>query len=232
MLGYRSTSNRSQLGYVPSQTQQHTLIQRVSYLVASGLLVSALSSYAFRGAVNYWLGFMIAMFALIFVMRMVARKPGINVLCFYLFSVAMGGMLGPLLMAYVKGFGADIVWESFLLTAIAVIGIGGYAYTSGKDFGFLGRFLFWALLALIIVGVLSWFVVSLNTPLIMLGYDCIGVAIFTGFLLYDFSNIRLRYSPEDYTIAATQVYLDFVNLFLFILNILAILQGGGGTRRR
>ena len=101
---------------------------------------------------------------------------------------------------------------------------------SGKDFGFLGRFLFWALIGLIIVGFASWFVLALDTSVMVLGYETIFVAVFVGFLLYDFSNIRLRYSPEDYTMAAVQVYLDFINLFLAILRILSILQGGGVRR--
>jgi FtsH-binding integral membrane protein len=176
--------------------------------------------------------FFIATFALIFVMRAVARKPGVNVLVFYLFSLAEGGMLGPYLGHFANHIpnGGNLIWEAFLLTSVTVAGVGGYAYMSGKDFGFLGRFLFWALIGLIIVGFASWFVLALDTSVMVLGYETIFVAVFVGFLLYDFSNIRLRYSPEDYTMAAVQVYLDFINLFLAILRILSILQGGGVRR--
>jgi FtsH-binding integral membrane protein len=229
MIGYQT--------YTPTQAQQHTLIQRVCFLLASGLLISALGSWATQGLppemLNaMWLPTMLLMFGLIFVMKAVARKPGVNVFVFYLFCLVEGAWLGPLLALYATAFGPSLVAEAFLLTAVTVAGVGGYAYTSGKDFGFLGKGLMWALVGLILFGFAWMFVYTLHTPVVMLGYDIIGVAIFVGFLLYDFSKIRLRYSPEDYTMAAVNVYLDFVNLFLFILNILAMLQGGGSSSRR
>jgi FtsH-binding integral membrane protein len=231
MLGYQNDARV----YAPSAAQQHVLLQRVSYLLATGLLVTALGAWTFRDlpAATFF-PILIAVFVLLFAMRAVARKPGINVLVFYLFSLAEGAFIGPWLASYVKHVpnGGNLVWEAFLLTAITVAGVGSYAYTSGKDFGFLGRALMWALFAAIIFGVASWFIAGLGTPVVFLGYESIIVAIFVGFLLYDFSNIRLRYSPEDYTLATVNVYLDFLNLFLAILNILAMLQGGGTSRRR
>ena len=220
--------------YAASGDQEHTLLQRVCFLLASGLVVSAMSAYIFQAAYGLFLPFFIGTLVLIFIMRAVARKPGINVLVFYLFSLAEGGMLGPLVGLYAHRFGSGIVWEAFLLTAITVAGVGGYAYTSRRDFGFLGRGLFWALLALILAGVALMFVhtAALHTTAIMLGYETIIVGIFVGFLLYDFSNIRRRYSPEDYVMAAASVYLDFINLFVAILQILGAIQGGGGGRRR
>ena len=225
MVGYQTL-------YRTTPAQQHTLVQRVCYLLATGLAVTAMGAWVFQAAYDLCLVFFIATFALIFVMRAVARKPGVNVLVFYLFSLAEGGMLGPYLGHFANHIpnGGNLIWEAFLLTSVTVAGVGGYAYMSGKDFGFLGRFLFWALIGLIIVGFASWFVLALDTSVMVLGYETIFVAVFVGFLLYDFSNIRLRYSPEDYTMAAVQVYLDFINLFLAILRILSILQGGGVRR--
>lgn len=214
--------------------QENLLLQRVCYLLASGLVVSAMSAYVFQDFAGLSIPFFLVGLLLIFVMPAVARKPGLNVFMFYVFSLVMGGMIGPTVSTYAHHFGAGIVWEAFVLTAITVAGVGGYAYTSGRDFGFLGRTLFWALLALIIVGVAIAFIQTpaLHTTTVMLGYETIIVGIFIGFLLYDFSNIRRRYSPDDYVMAATSVYLDFVNLFLAILRILGALQGGGGSRRR
>ena len=236
MLGYQNRYSTNAYGaYAPTALQQYTLIQRVCFLLATGLLVSAAGAFAARefplSSGLVWGTFIVAI-GLLYVMKAVARKPGVNVLVFYLFSLVEGVFLGPLLSLYARAFGSNLIWEALLLTAITVAGVGGYAYTSGKDFGFLGRGLMFALLGLILFGIASWFVMGLNTPMIVLGYETIVVAVFVGFLLYDFSNIKLRYSPEDYTIAAVQVYLDFINLFLAILNILAILQGGGGSRRR
>lgn len=234
---YNTTLNQRGWGERPgapvgSGQASHILLQRVCYLLATGLMVSALGAWVFKDLWGLRMPMIIASFVLLFIMMSVARKPGVNVLVFYLFCLAEGGALGPLLSMYVRAFGSNIVWEAFLLTGITVAGVGSYAYTSGKDFNFLGRGLMWALVGIIIFGLVSVFFFQLHTPLIVLGYETIIVAVFTGFLLYDFSKIRLRYGPEDYTIAAVSVYLDFLNLFMAILNILAILQGGGGSRRR
>jgi FtsH-binding integral membrane protein len=232
MLGTTRQYPGPQNLYAPSAAQQNLLVQRVCYLLASGLLITALGAYIFRDAFNLAIPAFVVAFILLLLIRPTSRKPGLNVFVFYLFCLAEGAALGPFLAMYARiPHGTDLIWEAFLLTAITVAGVGSYAYTSGKDFGFLGKGLMWALLGLIIFGVASWFVVGLQTPVIFLGYDIIGIGIFVGFLLYDFSKIRLRYSPDAYTIAAVQVYLDFINLFLFILQMLSILQGGGGRRR-
>ena len=63
-------------------------------------------------------------------------------------------------------------------------------------------------------------------------YSLGGAALFVGFTLYDFSNIKRRYGPNDYVIATVQLYLDFLNLFWFLLRILSILSGNGGGGRR
>ncbi len=234
---YNTTLNqpyRAGGGFAPGVSGQasHILLQRVCYMLATGLMVSAMGAWVFRNLIGLQMPMFIGALVLIFVMSAVARKPGINVLVFYLFCLVEGGAIGPLLQMYVRNFGSGIVVEAFLLTAITVAGVGSYAYTSAKDFGFLGRGLVWALWGLIIFGLVSFFVMKMQTPMIVLGYEAIIVGVFTGFLLYDFSKIRLRYGPDDFIIASVSVYLDFLNLFLAILRILSILQGGGGGRRR
>ena len=228
----------SQTAYAPTKAQSDVLLQRVCFLLASGLIVSAVAAWVFQDAFALMLPFMIGTFVMLFVMRAVAQRPGVNVLAFYVFCLAEGGLLGPLLSQYARFFGPGIIAEAFLLTSIAVAGVGGYAYTSGRDFGFLGRTLMWSLVGVILISFLGYFAFAMNPGMTMdhrlfsLALNIGIVALFTGFLLYDFSNIRLRYGPQDYTMAAVSVYLDFLNLFLAILNILAMLSGNGGIRRR
>ncbi len=85
------------------------------------------------------------------------------------------------------------------------------------------------LIALIVVGVVGIFVhFSAGAHLL---YSVVGAALFVGFTLYDFSNIKHRFGPNDYVMATVSLYLDFLNLFLFLLQILMSLSGGGGSRR-
>ena len=80
-------------------------------------------------------------------------------------------------------------------------------------------------------GLLAWLVPGMASAPIQLAYSGGIVVLFTGFLFYDFSNIRLRYRLDDYVIASIQLYLDFVNLFWAILRILLIISGNGGGGR-
>ena len=67
--------------------------------------------------------------------------------------------MGPLLGAIARGYplGATIIAEAAGLSALLVAGLGTYVWISGKDFGGLGKMLFWALLGLIVVGVIGIF---------------------------------------------------------------------------
>ena len=106
---------------------------------------------------------------------------------------------------------------------------GGGGSLSGKDFGGIGKYLVFALIGLLVVGLVRFFVAF--SPGANLLYAFIGAAIFVGFTLYDFSNIKFRYGPDDYVLATVALYLDFLNLFWFLVQILLSLSGGGSSRR-
>jgi len=139
--------------------------------------------------------------------------------------------MGPLLMSIARGypFGAAVIGEAALLSAVIVAGLGSYVWISGKDFGGIGKFLIFALIGLLVVGLVRFFVAF--SPGVNLLYAFVGAAIFVGFTLYDFSNIKFRYGPNDYVIATVALYLDFLNLFWFLVQILLSLSGGGSSRR-
>jgi FtsH-binding integral membrane protein len=149
----------------------------------------------------------------------------LSLLLLYGLSVLEGLLLGPMLGAIARGYpyGATIIGEAAGLSALLVAGLGTYVWMTSRDFGGLGRTLFWALIGLIVVGLITVFVHM--GPAGHLLYALIGAAIFVGFTLYDFSNIKLRYGPDDYVIATVSLYLDFLNLFLFLLQILMSLSG-------
>ena len=69
-----------------------------------------------------------------------------------------------------------------------------------------------------------------SAPACRWGYAVIGALIFAGFTLYDFSNIKFRYGPNDYVLATVALYLDFINLFWFLVQILLSLSGGSSRR--
>jgi len=90
------------------------------------------------------------------------------------------------------------------------------------DFNFLGPFLFASLILLILWGNFLYFGMYFfgysagwNT-----GYCIIGTFIFSGYIIYDTNQILKHLGPDDYIIAAIELYLDLINLFLLILRLL------------
>ena len=222
--------------FSPAQTQarETTLIQRVSYLLCTALLVTAAAAYyAVLARLDSRLFFplMIGTLVCVFAMGAARTKPMLGLVLLYALSVMEGLLIGPMLGAIVRGYslGGTIIGEAAGLSAVLVAGLGTYVWISNKDFGYLGKFLFWAILGLLVVGLISVFV-HIGTGGSLL-YAVVGAAIFVGFTLYDFSNIKHRYGPDDYVMATVSLYLDFLNLFLFLLQILMSLSGGGGSRR-
>jgi FtsH-binding integral membrane protein len=159
--------------------------------------------------------------------------PVLNLVLFYTFSVLEGLMAGPVLASiarYVPN-GSQMISLAFCLTAATVGGVGTYVWATARDYSHWGRMLSIGLWVAIGVGLLAWFVPGMQSAPIQLLYSVGIVVLFTGFLFYDFSNIRLHYRLDDYVIASIRLYLDFVNLFWAILRILMILSGGGGRSR-
>jgi FtsH-binding integral membrane protein len=210
------------------------LLQRVCYLLFTSLVVTGLTAYVSRDlSPGLALPLFIGMLVCIFALRVAAQVPVLNLVLFYAFSVMEGLMAGPVLSSIVRYVpnGAGMISLAFSLTAVTVGGVGTWVWCTTRDYGNLGRTLFVALWVAIGLNVLMWFVPGMRTAPIQLLYSVGIVVLFTGFLFYDFSNIRERYSLDDYVIASINLYLDFVNLFWAILRILLILSGNGRGRR-
>jgi FtsH-binding integral membrane protein len=218
-----------------SRASEASLMQKVSYMLCSALLVTAACAYFGQSlSPDLWLPFAIGTFVCVIGINFARSNPALGAFLLYLLSAFEGLMIGPLLSAITTHLpgGGLMVGEAFGLTAIIVGGIGSYVWISNADFGYLGKMLFYALIGVIIISIISMFWHTLAAmPGFELGISLAIVAIFVGFTLYDFSNIKLRYGPQDYVVATVALYLDFLNLFMAILRILMILGGGGSSRR-
>jgi FtsH-binding integral membrane protein len=122
----------------------------------------------------------------------------------------------------------NVVFQAMSGTTIAVIATASIVFTSSFDFSVLGGFLFIALIVLIIMGVLNVFIFKSRKYSLIRAY--LGVLIFTGYLLYDFDMLekQMNSGDESWSTAikiAVNLYLDIINLFLDLLQILA--ESGG-----
>ena len=94
---------------------------------------------------------------------------------------------------------------------------GAWGYATRRDLAPMARYLFWALLALIAFGIVMIFV---SIPGGYVIYSIVGLVIFAGYTMYDFQRLRRSNNPDDAVYLAASIFVDVLNIFLLILNLL------------
>jgi modulator of FtsH protease len=160
----------------------------------------------------------IAAFAALFGMRFAARRSAqLTVGLLGAFGLLIGLGTGPV-VAYYASADPQAVWEAGGATALFIAGFGAAGYATRRDLTAVARVCFWALVALIVFGIVLIFV---NIPGGELAYSVLGLVIFAGFTMFDFQRLRST-QQEDLATApflAASIFLDVLNVFLFFLEI-------------
>ncbi|GJN14259.1 hypothetical protein PR202_gb01058 [Eleusine coracana subsp. coracana] len=118
-----------------------------------------------------------------------------------------------------------IVLEALILTAGVVASLTAYAFWAakkGKEFGYLGPILFSGLTILVLTSFVQIFIPL--GPVSVAVFGGLGALVFSGFILYDTESLIKRHTYDEYIWASVGLYLDILNLFLTILNILRSMQ--------
>ena len=204
-------------------TDRLVFIKKVYSLLAMSMGTAAIGAYLGSGpllllvAPNMML-FFILQIALIFFASFAARRPGLNMVALFSFTTVSGLTLGPLLYQV----GPSIAAEAFALTAITFAGLSLYVVYSKKDFSFMSGFLMTGLIVVIVGGLLNMFFIQSGMMHFMMSGA--SVLLFSGFILYDTSNILRYYGTDEYVSATLALYLDILNLFIALLSILGIMR--------
>ena len=203
-------------------TDRLVFIKKDYSLLAMSMGTAAVGAYLGSGpllllvAPNMML-FFILQIGLIFFASFAARKPGLNMIALFSFTTVSGLTLGPLLYQV----GPSIAAEAFGLTAVTFAGLSMYVVYSKKDFSFMSGFLMTGLIVLVVGGLLNmFFIQSGMMHFVMSGAS---VLLFSGFILYDTSNILRYYGTDEHVSATLALYLDVLNLFIALLSILNIM---------
>ncbi|XP_073507807.1 protein lifeguard 4 [Phyllobates terribilis] len=114
-----------------------------------------------------------------------------------------------------------VVLQAFILTTAVFLGLTAYTFQSKRDFSKFGAGLFAGLWILIIAGFLRLFFYSETIELVMAAG---GALLFCGFIIYDTHLLMHKLSPEEHILAAINLYLDMINLFLHLLRLLEALN--------
>ena len=195
------------------------LLGQVLGITGVGFIFTALAAYMFR-AVSPGIGMfaMIAGFVLLFIMQAVRRNQGTALLLFYVFTFLWGIGLAPTISRYVAAVGPDVVFDAAATTALGMVCLGLIAYTFSFDWRRLSSFAFGALIALVIVGLISIFFHFIQPAT----YDWMVLGVFTLLTLIDFARIRAGGGGFTAVDLAISIYLDAINIFIALLELMGM----------
>jgi FtsH-binding integral membrane protein len=193
------------------------LLGQVMGYVAVTVGFSALGAYLGRdlsGAAGLVL--FIAAFAAIIGLNVAVARGREQLAIGLLFGLGLllGLAVAPVIADYADA-DPSALWQAAGATAAFVAALGAYGYATRRDLSSWGRTLFWALLALIVFGIVAIFVSIPNSNII---YAVAGLVIFGGFTIVDFNRLR-RSTPGEAVPIAAGIFLDIFNVFLLSLEL-------------
>ena len=200
-----------------ARDQARVLFGQTMGLVAVTAGLFALGAYLGRDLSQGW-AFVayIASFGLLIGLNFaVQRSEQLAIGLLFGFGVLVGLGTAPLI-AYYASTNPQSVWQAGGATALFIAGFGTAGYATRRDLSGLARMCFWALLALIVFGIVAIFVRIPNSALI---YSIVGLAIFAGFTMYDFQRLRRTQDIRAAPLLAASIFLDVLNVFLLLLSL-------------
>jgi modulator of FtsH protease len=199
------------------------LLSQVLVIASLGFFTSAVGVYLappyFAGGV-FWIC-VIATFALIFAIRATRNTPVLSFGLFLLLALAMGFEISPWINMLLHTGHSSAVFNAALTTAVGMgcLGIGAQIFTF--DYRRVQNYAFAALLALVLVGLLSMFFHFISPN----AYSYLTLAIFSVLVVVDFMRIHKRGDGATPVELALSIYLDGINIFLALTQLFS-----GGRR--
>jgi FtsH-binding integral membrane protein len=215
------------LGFAPrtavTRDDTRAVFGQVMGLVALTVGCAALGAYIGRDlSGGAGILFFIGAFACIFGLNFATRAGREQLAVGFLFGLGLtiGLAVAPVIAYYAKS-DPSAVWQAAGATGAFVAALGAFGYATRRDLSSWARTLFWALLALIVFGIVAIFV---SIPHANLIYCVLGLVIFGGFTIVDFNRLRRADMASAVPIAAG-IFLDIFNVFLLLLRLF------GGNRQ-
>ena len=230
-------NNSYETTYAVSDTRVSSVMKRVYLIMTVGLALTGVLAYVCGNSFGYlqwfannsWAFWVMAIGELAIVFGVSA---GINKIStatatalFVIFAALNGLMLAPIFLAYTH----VMIAKTFFITAGVFGAMSIYGYSTDRDLSKFGSFLIMALFGLIIAMLVNIFLKSSTMDWII---SIVGVLIFVGLTAWDTQQVKniAAVAPQDTlgrlaVLGALNLYLDFINLFLYLLRIF-----GGSSR--
>ncbi|PRQ04241.1 Inner membrane protein YbhL [Enhygromyxa salina] len=159
-------------------------------------------------------------FVVLFASRVHKMKPSTAIGLFLLYAALNGVALSAIFIVYSLGSIASV----FAITVLMYGSLALWGYVTKRDLSAWGKFLFMGLIGLIVSSIFFMFVPGMMGSTAYLIYNVIGVLIFAGLTAYDTQKIKQIYLVNGgagnlAVLGALTLYLDFINLFLFLLRL-------------
>ena len=194
----------------------------VAMLFSRGGAESPAAQVFINGGILAWV-IMLSPLAIVLAMSFGQRKfstPTLQAM-FWVFAVLMGLSLSTIFLVYTNGS----IAATFFATAGAFAGLSLFGYTTKKDLSAFGTFLIMGVVGLIVASLLNLW---LQSPGLYWAISFLGVLIFAGLTAYDTQMLKRQYdvvagtewAGKAVVMGALNLYLDFINMFLFLLRFM------------
>ena len=204
-----------------------SFMKQTYQLLGASMIAAAAGAYATMPYVETimqykWFIFGAELLVLFFGLSMTRGKPGLNLAMLFLFTFLTGVSLVPLLASLIGAGNGAVIGNAFLMTAVLFGALSLFAINSKTDFSSWGKPLFITLIIVIIASLVNMFI--LQSPIMHTVITAGILLLFSFFTIYDTQNIAngAYDSPVD---AAVSLYLDFLNMFTALLQLLGIFGG-------
>ena len=200
-------------------------MKRTYQLLAASMVAAAVGAYVtmpFAATVLQfkWAIFAFELFMLFVGLGMTKKKPGLNLAALFVFTFTTGVSLVPLLASLIGAGKGAVIGNAFLMTSVLFGALSLFAINSKEDFSNWGKPLFITLIIVIIASLVNYFL--LQSPIMHIIITAGILILFSFFTIYDTQNIA-NGAYDSEVDAAVSLYLDFLNMFTALLQLLGIM---------
>jgi len=200
-------------------------MKKTYQLLGASMIAAALGAYLTMPyaatILQYkWFIFGAELLVLFFGLSFSKNKPGLNLAMLFLFTFLTGVSLVPLLASLIGVGNGMMIGNAFLMTSVLFGALSLFAINSQSDFSSWGKPLFITLIIIVIASLINYFL--LHSPIMHIVITAGILLLFSLFTIYDTQNIA-NGAYDSEVDAAVSLYLDFLNMFTAILQLLGIL---------
>ncbi len=202
-------------------------MKKTYQLLAASMVAAAVGAYVTMpyamAVMQYkWFIFGAELLILFFGLGMSKGKPGLNLFMLFAFTFLTGVSLVPLLASLIGAGSGGTIGTAFLMTSVLFGALSIFAINSKSDFSNWGKPLFITLIIVIVASLVNYFI--LKSPIMHIIITAGILLLFSIFTIYDTQNIA-NGAYDSEVDAAVSLYLDFLNMFTAILQLLGLFPG-------